>query len=276
MSLVSNDSSGNIIGIDNKRGNLIKIANDKPTTIYPGVIKDYYINKDRLVLIDNNNLNTIVIRNPVNQTVIRNINLSDFSPIISVTIDNDNQNLYFLGNFNIDTKTPVLYLLPINNSEPLKLTETQAQKIEYMNDDILLLIEDFHSIGKGSVVIYDVKNETTISKQKADSHNISPNKNKLLLLTVNKISILESPQFALKTKIIDKFSSAIWKDNKTVLLFKNDNYGINYAKLDTDTMELSPFEVLIREASIRAVYGIMDNKLYIQDYKKGVISVDVP
>jgi hypothetical protein len=267
------NSADVILGI-NKDGNLVQITNKSPITLYQGIVKSYENKDDTVLILDENNLDKILVMN-IKDKSLKTINLPELSPIISATLSDDKQKIFFLAEFNIDRKTPVLYSLPVSGGKPEKLTETRALSVEYWTNDIVVLFEEAHDFDKNKIHLFDVRSKKNLLSLSTGFYSISPDKSKVFAHSKNYVRIINSGKLEIKETATPSFVESVWKDNNTLVLLENTNDGIDYALLNTTNMTISNFSTLIKGTFVQNIYGVIGESIFIRDYKDRVIALDI-
>lgn len=275
--VVSNSGfeNGIIYGINRKNGNLVRFENKKETVVYGGDVKDYDVKADTAVILDNSRLGEIIVLN-LNNLSIKRISQDSLSPIISVSLSDDTQNIYFLAGFDISNKSSSLNSISISGNNLRKINETDAQSVKVLNNKTLLLLEETHNQDKNIVLFYDLEKNSVIFSKATNSYKISPDKNHIFFHKLTTVDILNTLDFKSKSKNIETSSRSVWKDNNTMVIFRNNENNIYYSKLTINPFETTPFQILLEGSSLLNVFGFMENRLYLQDYKENIFSVETP
>lgn len=275
MFSTSGFKNGKIYGVNRKNGNLIMFEDNKETVVYNGEIEDYEIKGNTAVILDSFNLGEIIVLN-LNNLSLKRISQKLLAPIISVSLSDDEKNIYYLSEFGIDNKVSNLNSISVDGSNYKKINETESQSVEFLKSNTLILFEETHDIDKNVINFYDLdKNLVTLSKL-TSSYKISPDKNYILLHKSKNVEIIDTFEFKSRSKNIEQSSRSVWKDNDTAVLFRNNTGNSYYSILKTDTFETTPFQILLENSSILNVFGFVENKLFAQDYKEKIFSIQIP
>ncbi len=267
--LASGFDQGNIFGINENDGSLIRFKDGVQTTIYSGKVHDYYVKENTAIVLDDSDLSKIIVIN-LETKLRREINLKTISPIISVTLSDDLQTIYFLSEFSINTKLPKLNSVPINGGQPVEIIETKAQNVRYLKNDILLLFVENHDHDKNDLIFFDVNKNQTILSKTINSYLVSPDRNNVSLQTSNKVEIVSTSNFSLRSKSIETSSRSAWKDNNTLVIFRNDDKGLNYSVLTLNPFAITPFRLLVERIVMQTAYGFINDILYWQGYNGSI------
>lgn len=275
--VVSNSGfeNGIIYGINRKNGNLVRFEDKKETVVYGGDVKDYDVKADTAVILDNSRLGEIIVLN-LNNLSIKKISQYSLSPIISVSLSDDTQNIYFLAGFDISNKSSSLNSISIDGNNLRKIDETDAQSVKVLNNKTLLLLEETHNQDKNIVLFYDLEKNSIIFSKATNSYKISPDKNHIFFHKSTTVDILNTLDFKSKSKNIETSSRSAWKDNNTMVIFRNNENNIYYSKLTINPFEKTPFQILLEGSSLLYVFGFMEDRLYLQDYNENIFSVETP
>jgi hypothetical protein len=267
--------NGIIYGINRKNGDLVRFEDKKETVVYSGDVKDYDVKNDTAVILDNSRLGEIVVLN-LNSLSIKRIFQSSLSPIVSVALSGDAKMIYFLAEFDISNKSSSLNSFSISDDSLKKISETTAQSVKVLSDNLLLLLEENHGQDKNVVLFYDLEKKSVVFSKTTNSYKISPDKNHIFFHKSTTIDITNTLDFKSKLKNVEASSRSVWKDNNTIVIFRNNENNIYYSKLTIEPFEITPFQILLEGSSLLNVFGFMEDRLYLQDYKENIFSVETP
>ncbi len=264
-----------IYGIDATNGNLVSIKDGVIDTIYQGRVREYSIKNGIAVILDERDFAKLTIINLLSKNQ-NSIDLSDIQNLVSVTLSDDAKTIYALGSFSIETKKPALYSITISSPKPTKIYETLALKIEYVDNNKIALFEDVHSLNKGVFHLLDLNNLTDLYSANANDFAFSKDQKHVVLELSDKLSVVDLTnikEISIPFTYDDRY---LWMNDNTIIILKNtfDN-NIEIASFDITSTKLSPYKIIVSGEKAQHVYGILENKLYYQNYDGIIRSVDL-
>lgn len=263
--------NGEVYGINRKNGNLTRFKTDKEEIIYRGKVSDYDIKGEVALVLDDSNLAEIVVLNLKTNSQ-NKLSFLSLSPIISISLSEDEKTIYFLAEFNITQKISSINTVTIDGLNHKKNGETSAQSLKYLKNDTLLLFEDTHAQDKSILYFYNVSQNKILFSKFANTFLISPDGKNIALKTTNGIEIVNTIDFqsgSIKTLSSNRY---VWKNNNNVVLFRNSDQGVSFAPLNINPLRLLPFKVFAQNTSMLAAFGFIEDKLYWQNYNEDIIS----
>lgn len=271
---VSGFEYGAVYGVSKRNGNLVRFEENKETTVYTGKVNDYYIRGNIALILDDSNLSEIVVLN-LDTEERSELSFSAISPVISVTLSDDLQTIYFLAGFDISKKISSINSVSINGEGHTKLGETSAQNLRFLRNNTILLFQSVHEQNASVVGFFDTNNRQETFSQITNTFQVSPDKRNVLLQKTNRVSIVNTETLQIKSKFTQQSSRSVWKDTNTVILLRNTDQGVAYSTLNITPFELSPFQLLVPDLSILTAFGFVGKNLIWEDYKENIFTTEV-
>lgn len=266
---------GVIYGINRENGFLVKFDGQKQTTIYNKPIEDYDIKGNTAVILERGNLSGIIVLDLTTLTQ-RTLNMKNVEPVTSVSLTEDSSSVFFLSGFSINGKISDINSVTLNGNELKTYSETSAQRLEVVNNDLILLYQENHAQDKNSINLYQLSTNKIVLKKTVNTYKLSPNKDYIFIQRLNNVEKVNIKDFKNSTLSIKSGSRFVWKNNNTIILLKNNEGNVQYSILTTNPLNATSFQTLIEGSAVLSAFGLVENKLYLQDYNNKMFSLNIP
>lgn len=274
LSDTNQQGEGIFYGIDRSNGYLVEYNKGAKRTIYEGVIKSYHVNNEFIVILDKNKSDRIFLINK-NSFIQTMIQMTGISPIASVSIS-PNNDIYMLGNFDLKTKSFSLHKTDKNGGNiQVLIKKTNAQSLEVLNENLLLLITENHEVDKNRVDFYDINKKEIILTKYTSWYNISPSRLNILFHRSNEFEIYNvKTSKSIQNNLLESRRS-VWKNDNTLYIFRNHEGDSYYSRININPFEVQPFEELIKGVQVQNIFGIDGEKIILQDYNEKIFSIEL-
>lgn len=267
-----------LIAIDSNNSNLIKIGKSGITTLYAKPVYAFSFANPYVALIEKGNRDKIAVINIENGNI-KNFDVKSFAPVISISINSDIKNFYFLGELDPATRNSTLYLSPIDSFAPQNKGVYAADDIKALTNNKILLTLNADAADLSSFSIYDILNSKYLYRAKGNGAIISPYYKNIaiyssnFLRTVSVSSLVEKPY----SYSFDNQKVA-WLDTDTLIVLTNKFPGVSFHKIniDTDSQTSNTELTKLNRVSVRFAIGVIDSNLFLQDSDGTVWSVNLP
>jgi hypothetical protein len=265
-----------LVAIDKKTSYLIKIEKDSKRVLYSRPVIYYSYNFPYVALIERNTTGKIVVLN-IETNKINMFENNSLSQIISVALSNDSQKIAFLANYNPKTRESKLFVSEIAQFSPLEKFKTKADKIEYINDETLLLFETKDALDSSEVSLFDLLKLKTTLSTKGNWYSFSPSKNRLLIQSSSLLTLIDTISMQKSVYPFADMYKFGWLNDSLVFSVINLEKGVEVTiyKPDTLTKVNSRVYGIEKDLVIRSIIGAFAKNLVLLDSLGNIIQLDI-
>ncbi|MCX7928502.1 MAG: PEGA domain-containing protein [Patescibacteria group bacterium] len=266
-------SESSFLAIDPREQSLVKVTDEKfVTVLYPKSVFSYQKGKNYIAVLERKiEQNDQIVLININTGAVKKLKGSELlTPISSISISEDNENLYVIGSYTPQTKMSILYKSNLDDFKPSQILMTEANQVFALKDSIVALVEIGEALDSGEVQVIDLDKNQILFESKQNSFSVSPDRKKVCSISSNGITIYDietnkSQQIKFpKTGLI-----GIWKDNNIIIFMENTTTGTEYFYLDTRSGQTSPRIKIsgTENSGVTYIQGIVENNIYIIDFE---------
>lgn len=142
--------------------------------------------------------------------------------------------LFILGQYDPASRVSKLFKKDTNDINFVELLSTNANKLDLVTANFLLLIEERDHPYSNFYNFYQIdKGRNVIQTQNSGIYSISPSKEQIAIAKEKEINIFNTINFSKNTINWDGEGLFVWKDESTLLLIKKTNNQLVYSFIDT-------------------------------------------
>lgn len=267
-----------LIAIDSNNSNLIKIGKNGITTLYAKPVYAFSFANPYVALIEMGNRDKIAIVNIENGNI-KNFDAKSFAPVISISINSDIKNFYFLGKLDPITRNSTLYINSLEDFNPQTKGVYAADNVKALADNKILLTLNADAADLSGFSIYSVVDKKYLYNTSGSGATISPSHKTVAFFSSNSLSSVSVDSLDKKDYGFSFTNQKIaWFDVNTLIILTNTFPGVQFNKIDTlSNSQTSKINIAkLSQISVRFVFGVIENNLFLQDSDGKIWSVNIP
>lgn len=260
-----------VIAVDRADGLLKKYTSATPTILYNKPITEFTQNGNFVAAVERDNPTVIVIID-VAQGRSETVTIENNGQVISAAVNDNAQEVYFLGNYSTVTREAILYKTNVDTVNPVRVTETLANRIEFIDDTRLLFYQFSAGINESILTLIDATGKE-IAHSVSNRYEISKDRNNVLYKYVNTINVINTTTGVIRKLPVSDRSFFTWRSNQVaIIVTKNENDFI-LSEVNIGSMDVLFEKRLVTEKTLRLLIGAIDNSLIFETVDGDIITV---